>query len=196
MTDPARIPTPARPDASTWLQKHGDALFRYALLHTGDATVAEDAVQEALLAALQSADRFDFRSSERTWLIGILKHKMIDHLRRPTRESGAGDVGAADESVAGQFTSRGTWSTAPRTWSSDPVQAFAAREFWDVLTDCLARLPVRLAFAFCQRELEDSSTVEICKVLDVSATNLWTLLHRARTRLRRCLETNWFRHDA
>jgi RNA polymerase sigma-70 factor (ECF subfamily) len=192
MADPPKTSTPARPDASTWLHKHGDALFRYALLHTGNRTVAEDAVQETLL---QSADQFDFRSNERTWLIGILKHKLIDHLRQTPRASAAADADAPDQSVAEQFTARGIWRLAPRKWFGDPAHAFASREFWDVLAACLARLPARLAFAFCQRELEDCSTKEICNVLDVSATNLFTLLHRARIRLRRCLETNWFRRE-
>jgi len=196
MTNPASPPSAARPDAEAWLRDHGDALFRYALLHTRDVAAAEDAVQETLLAALRGAQNFEHGSSERTWLIAILRNKLIDQIRRNTRETASGDPGDVDEAVASQFTKRGTWSLAPCSWSNDPEQALAQREFWDILTECLAKLPARQAFAFCLRELEDAPMADICKVLEVSATNLWTILHRARTRLRRCLESNWFTRDA
>ncbi len=195
MTAGATYSPGSGPDPRDWLSAHGDALFRYALLHTRDAATAEDAVQDTLLAAMRGATSFDGRSSERTWLIGILKHKLIDQQRRATRQV-ADDDSLRDEAVTSQFTAGGTWSAPPRRWSGDPAQSFAQREFWDVLMECLRGLPDRLAFAFCQREMEDAPSAEICKVLDVTPTNLWTLLHRARTRLRRCLEANWFRHEA
>ncbi|MEW6252832.1 MAG: sigma-70 family RNA polymerase sigma factor [Planctomycetota bacterium] len=189
-------------DPAAWLAAHGDALYRYALLHQGDESVAEDLVQETLLAALKAHGSFAGRSSERTWLISILKHKLIDHLRRATRAQTAGELkagapaaiaetGEPDPALEGQFTTRGQWGEGPQKWGRDPVAACESGEFWDVLRFCLSLLPPRLCFVFCQRELDNTDNAEICKVLSITPTNLWTLLHRARTRLRRCLEVNW-----
>jgi RNA polymerase sigma-70 factor (ECF subfamily) len=94
------------------------------------------------------------------------------------------------------FTDKGTWRNGPKRWGRSPDAAAENREFWDVLALCLKLLSPQAMFAFCQRELEDTSSEEICEVLDVTPTNFWTLLHRARTRLRRCLESNWFRREA
>lgn len=180
------------PDPSAWLARHGDALYRYTLLHLADRDAAEDAVQKTLLAALEGYKSFSGRSSERTWLIGILKRKILDHIRRSSRRSVNEDLEATADYDADQFNKRGRWQLGPQKWGHDPSQAFEQQEFWDVFARCLSRLPPRLAFAFTQREVDGSDSERICKDLDVTATNLWTLLHRARTRMRRCLETNWF----
>jgi RNA polymerase sigma-70 factor (ECF subfamily) len=182
--------------AERWLDDHGDALYRYALLHLADESVAEDIVQDTLLAALKAHERFEGRSSERTWLIGILKRKLIDHIRKCQRRPTEADLSEADESVDEQFNRHGLWATGPGKWGDLPEEAFSQGEFWDVMTKCLGYLPERLRFAFIRREMDDAESAEICQDLDVSATNLWTLLHRARTRLRRCLEVNWFRKDS
>jgi RNA polymerase sigma-70 factor (ECF subfamily) len=179
-------------DPSAWLDQHGDALFRYALLHLGDRTAAEDAVQDTLLAALTARERFTGRSSERTWLIGILKHKIVDRVREATRERPLADLDATAELVAGCFDQRGKWSPGPRRWSSGSDEPFQQREFWDIFRFCASRLPPSLSGAFLLREMAEMATEEICKLLSVTATNLWTMLHRARTRLRECLEVNWF----
>ncbi len=191
--DPHTPVNQSAPDPEQWLADHGDALFRYALLHVADRSVAEDLVQETLLGALKARESFAGRSSTRTWLTGILKHKICDHVRRKTRRQPEEDLAAADELIADQFNQHGLWSGGPRKWRGDPSSAFDNAEFWDVLTRCLEALPERLRAAFAQREIEATPTEEICKLLDVTATNLWTLLHRARTRLRACLERNWFR---
>lgn len=165
-------------------------MYRYALLHVGDPNTAEDLVQDTLVAALQAVARFDQQSSERTWLIAILRHKLIDDVRRRKRKTA--DLEAVDDVIAENFTDGGKWRKGPKSWGRDPQAAMDDSEFWSVLAFCLTLLPERAAFAFCQREIEDSPSAEICEVLDTTPTNLWTLLHRARTRLRRCLETNWF----
>lgn len=181
------------PDPEKWLDEHGDALYRYALLHVRDNTVAEDLVQEVLLAALKGADRFAGRSSERTWLTGILRHKIIDHIRKSSRQTLEGDLDATLQSVQSQFHKGGLWKLNPQKWGRRPDAALEEREFWDVLRRCLAALPPRMVAAFTAREVEGRESEEICQELGVSATNLWTLLYRARLGLRRCLESNWFR---
>lgn len=192
MTAPPPEAAHPAPDPDRWLDEHGDALYRFTLLHLPDPTVAEDVLQDALLAGLQAWSSFEGRSSERTWLIGILKRKIVDHIRRSVRAGVPADFSAQDAVTDELFTRAGSWRDRPRRWPGNPTQALENREFWDVLMHCLAQLPERLAAAFTQRELEDSSTEDTCKLLGVTATNLWTLLHRARLRLRKCLEVSWF----
>jgi len=181
-----------RLDPARWVDDHGDALFRYALARIGDRDTAEELVQEALLAALGARDRFTGQSSERTWLIGILKHKMIDHLRRPSQEQAASGLDSLETQSEDVFDRRGVWRQYPRRWRGRPEQTLEDEEFWVVFQRCFSGLPRRLAEVFALRELDEMATESICDVLSVSATNLWTLLYRARLRLRRCLEVHWF----
>ncbi len=179
-------------DPATWVDRHGDALFRFALLRVRNAERAEDLVQETFLAALHARASFSGHASERTWLIGILKRKAVDHLRRTSREGSASDADAVAGADAGFFTARGKWRLLPERWAGDPHRALEEKEFWKAFGHCMANLPPRLADAFCLHEVEELDGREVCKVLDVSPTNLWTQLHRARLALRRCLEVHWF----
>ena len=183
-------------DPSTWVDAHGDALFRYALLRVRDNAVAEDLVQECLLAALSARERFQGQSSERTWLTGILKRKIIDHYRRSARTETTGGQEAVEDAQDAMFTERGHWKSKPSGWSGDPESLAVSEEFWSVFRHCLAGLPSRLADSFTLRELEEVGSEEVCKVLDLTPTNLWSQLHRARLRLRQCLEHNWFKRKA
>lgn len=187
------------PDSDAWLDKHGDYLFRYAMIRLRDRSTAEDVLQETLLAALRSYDNFAGRSSERTWLVGILKHKLLDHFRRIGRESPIDTM--AEESVAEFFetaSSAGSWRAdqAPTDWHTTPAELLERSNFWEVFNDCLADLPERTASAFTLREVEGLKSREICETLGISVNNLWVMLHRARLHLRHCLEMNWFRRAA
>lgn len=172
-------------------------LLRYAMLQLRDRSAAEDAVQETLLAALQAGESFGGRSSLKTWLTGILKHKIIDHLRRQSRErplpEGAGDTGAAEDAlVETLFAADGHWSPPPQRWAS-PDASLEDAQFWAVFETCVATMPARTARVFLMRELMELSTDEICKEMAITPTNCWVLLHRARLALRECLATRWFR---
>lgn len=182
----------ATPDPATWVEQHGDALFRYAMSRLNDATACEDIVQETLLAALSA--RHDYRgdAAERTWLIGILRHKLADHLRKRWREQPLGADDEGDAVVDGLFQANGHWKRAPRAWDGDAMAVAEQREFWAVFSRCRDALPARQAAAFVMRTVEDVPAEALCKELGISATNLWVMLHRARTRLRACLEANWF----
>lgn len=183
---------PGASDPELWVELHGDALFRYALSRLGDAAAAEDLVQETFLAAIAGRGGFRGEAVERTWLIGILRHKLVDLLRRRCREQPlpAGDEG--DAVVEGMFLPDGHWRNPPRAWGADPEDLASRREFWRVFESCRGALPGRQAAVFTLRMLEDVTAEQVCQDLGISATNLWVLLHRARIRLRTCLEANWF----
>ena len=179
-----------------WVDRHGDALFRYALLRLRDRGLAEDMVQETLIAALRARAQFSGKSTERTWLIGILKHKLADHWRKQAREvplETPAPTQDPDDLLERLFdaSNRDHWRVEPSPWS-DPHAALQNRQFWHVLSDCLAGLPPAQAQAFSLCEIDGLEGAEACKVLAVAPTNLWVMLHRARLRLRQCLEMNWF----
>lgn len=176
-----------------WVDDHGNALYSYALVRLRDKHQAEEMVQETFLAALQSHERFSGRSSLRTWLIGILKHKILDQFRRDFREVPLDhlyETGDDGDIVDTSFATDGHWSSLLAEWG-DPEQAMENGQFWVILQACLDRLPKRMARLFVLREVMEEGTEEICKDLAMTPTNLWTTLYRARLGLRRCLDKNW-----
>src|SRR5262245_25062900 len=140
-------------DPATWVDQHGDYLFSCAMALVGRSDVAEDLVQETLLAALGRSDRFEGRSSLRTWLGAILRHKALDRLRRMGRQARGHDADQAlQRHVDGQFTSAGAWRTAPGRWGADPESVLEQAEFRAALAECISRLPPRVADAFLLAE--------------------------------------------
>jgi RNA polymerase sigma-70 factor (ECF subfamily) len=163
-------------------------LLRYASLQLRDRHAAEDAVQETLLAALAGEGAFGGRSNLRTWLTGILKHKLVDAIRRLSRQA---PLGGDDAELEALFDSRGHWIEMPAAWD-DPDASLEKKQFFSVLEDCLGRLPAKTAQVFMMREHLGYETREICKELEVTPTHCWVLLYRARVALRECLQQNWF----
>jgi len=196
MTDTTAPASRAGTDPQTWLARYGDYLYRFALARVRNPTVAEDVVQDTLLAAFKGRRSFAGRSAERSWLTGILKHKIIDHFRKTSRESPVEDVEPWTQELAAPFTASGHYGMepgqGPAAWDPEAVRALEQQEFRAILTQCLAGLPPRLAAAFTLREMDGLGSPDICKTLGVTATNLWVMLHRARLQLRRCLEARWF----
>ena len=180
------------PDPETWVDQYGDYLYRFALSRLQESAAAEDLVQETFLAALHARKNFKGRSSVTTWLTGILKHKIIDYFRKENRNQPVEDVEPFITSLDDLFDEKGKWKIGPSKWTANPTELYERKEFWRILTQCLSELSGRLAQIFRLRELEELSTEEICKVFDISATNYWVILYRARMLLRRCLEINWF----
>jgi RNA polymerase sigma-70 factor, ECF subfamily len=186
---------PGLSDPRQWVELHGDYLFRYALIRVRNATVAEDLVQETLLAALQSKDRYTGEHSERSWLTGILRHKVLDHFRQQSRECIVPDTDVMPKELDDRFDDVGVWKhdppLGPRGWGEDAATQMQRREFMAALRQCLDKLPRRCADAFVLREMEAAESGKIQELLGVSASNFWVLLHRARMQLRLCLEQNW-----
>ncbi len=180
-------------DPSTWVDRYGDYLFRYSLMRLRNRELAENAVQETFLAALTARRSFSGRSTERTWMVGILKHKVIDHYRKTFREKSISEIQTDEEQTVDSFyDAAGNPGKFPKDWMPDPQALLHSKEFWDTFRECLSKLPERTAAAFSMRELDDLDTPEICKELGINPTNLWVILHRARLQLRECLERNWF----
>jgi RNA polymerase sigma-70 factor (ECF subfamily) len=163
-------------------------LLRYASLQLRDRHSAEDVVQDTLVAALAGQAGFAGRSNLRTWLTGILKHKIVDAIRRASRDAAVAPDGDEFESL---FDERGHWVDAPAAWP-DPGASLEQKQFFAALEDCLARLPAKTAQAFMMREHMGFETGDICKELGVTPTHCWVLLYRARMALRECLQANWF----
>ena len=167
-------------------------LLRYASLQLRNPEQAEDAVQETLVAALAAEASFAGRSNLRTWLTGILKHKIVDAIRRSSRErtfeSLDGEAGIED--LEAGFDETGHWRDPPQAW---PEQALTNKQFLQALDKCLAMLPARTGRVFLMREHLGFETADICKELGITATHCWVLLYRARMALRECLEKGWLR---
>jgi RNA polymerase sigma-70 factor (ECF subfamily) len=179
-------------DPESWVDQHGDSLYRYALLRLGSPDVAADVVQDAFLEALRVRSSFAGRSSERTWLVGILRHKIVDYLRKAGRRPPAANGASACIEAESPFDRRGHWRIGLADWGSDPSRELETREFWEVFGRCLSKLPQGLGDAFLLRELDGLGSDEVQEVLGITPTTLWKRLHRARLLLRQCLESGWF----
>ncbi|HEY5366437.1 MAG TPA: sigma-70 family RNA polymerase sigma factor [Casimicrobiaceae bacterium] len=175
-------------------ESHRSYLLRVAQLQLRDRDAAEDAVQETLLAALTAKAGFSGKSTLKTWLTGILKHKIVDTIRRRQREPllmASLEEETDLDDFDPLFKSNGAWDTPPAAWG-DPVAALDRRQFFDIMDFCLERLPANTGRVFMMREVMELESDEICKELRITANNLWVILYRARVSLRQCLEQNWF----
>ena len=190
-------PAPALSDPERWVDEHGDYLFKFALLRLRDPAKAEDAVQETFLAALKGGKSFSGRSAEKSWLVGILKNKIYDHFRKASRETSFTDLNFYNDEEGDRFVADGLgaggWihELGPQEWSR-AGESLDQELFWKTYRECSGRLPKNVATVFNLREVDGVTSREICSLLNISESNLWVMLHRARMALRRCLETNWF----
>jgi RNA polymerase sigma-70 factor (ECF subfamily) len=169
------------------------ALLRFAMLQLRNEAQAEDVVQDALVAVLEKPERFAGQSSLRTYVTGIMKHKIIDLLRVAgrTRQFDIGEDQSEDDVIDALFRADGHAHEASRSWG-DPDATLEQKDFFKVMELCLEKLPPKTARIFMMREWLELETEEICKELGISTSNAWVILYRARVRLRECLDLNWF----
>ena len=172
-------------------------MLRFAQLQLRDAAAAEDAVQEAMLAAFDGERRFAGRSALKTWVFAILRNKIVDHIRLQSRTTNvsalAPDEESLDQSFETLFKGNDHWRPEDRpTNRGDPEEALRQQRFWDVFDACLNHLPENTARVFMMREFLEFETAEVCRELRITVSNCNVILHRARNGLRRCLEKNWF----
>jgi RNA polymerase sigma-70 factor (ECF subfamily) len=187
-------------NVSEWVSLYGDYLYNYALYRVNDADEAKDLVQETFLSGLKGKDAFRGESSEKTWLLTILKRKIIDYYRKKSVQSIQTSIDS--ETVAagydqffrndGDLENNWTDEGKPKTWSTDGLQRMETKEFYEVLNKCLSLLPRKWAAVFCMKNMEEMETEIICKELNVTASNYWIMMHRSKLQLRKCIETDWF----
>lgn len=175
-------------------------MLKFATLQLSDPIAAEDAVQEALTGALRNATSFGGRSALRTWVFAILKNKIVDMIRQRQRRAEIQPLlnfESDDEETTELFDRRGMWrpEDRPTDWGN-PEDELLGKEFWRVFDACLNHLPAQQGRIFMMREFLDMATTEICAEADITVSNLNVLLHRARLRLRGCLENHWFAKEA
>ncbi|WP_291913622.1 sigma-70 family RNA polymerase sigma factor [Chitinophaga sp. CB10] len=170
-----------------WVNRYADDFFRFAMARVSDRIIAQDLVQDTFLSALQSADQFRGHSSERNWLLAILKNKIIDHYRK---EGKVVSLGRLEEEDA-FFDEKGHWrkEAAPQPWPAPGEQ----NEFYRILRACIRKLNGLGQAVINLKYLEEKKSEEICKELSISPSNYWVLMHRARLHLRSCLEKNWLK---
>jgi RNA polymerase sigma-70 factor (TIGR02943 family) len=198
--------TMADSDFSTQVAAAQPMLLKYATLQLRNAVLAQDVVSEVVLAALEKPAAFSGKSSINTWLVGILKFKIIDQFRHSKREStvgnashGDGDDDAFHELEKLMFDDSGHGSEPAAMWASpsaSPHDSLQEKQFFAVLEACVKDLPEQQGRVFMMREWLELSTEEICKEIGLTTSNLWVLLHRARTRLQLCLNIRWFANRA
>lgn len=174
-------------------------LLKFARLQLRNEAWAEDAVSDTLLAAIAKPQAFGGKAQLRTWLVGVLKHKVVDTLRTNLREPNVADIrGSAEDDMsegdmldAIGFKQDGHFAVKPADWGN-PDQDLSQRQFMAVMDACIAKLPPVQGRLFLMREWLELDAEEVCKTLNITSTNLYVQLHRARLKLRECLQLNWF----
>jgi RNA polymerase sigma-70 factor (ECF subfamily) len=174
-----------------WINNYADYLFNYAVVRVNDGDLAKDLVQETFYAGLKSAKNFLGKSTERTWLVSILKRKVIDHYRKTNSEKGQAEVRMNFYDTG---ENEGSWieERVPQSWDNASEKTIENQELKTQLEICIDNLPEKYAMVFRMKTIQEFETEEICKELDITASNLWVIIHRARTQLRKCMEDNWF----
>lgn len=183
-------------DPQTWLHEYGDVLYRYALIRVRTQEIAEDLVQETLLSALQGLKKFNQKSSVQSWLIGILKHKIMDYYRKSQRELPLSTEKELGEDLLNQqFDEKGHWQVSLCAWAS-PEKSMDNEQFWKVFYQCQSGLSDTMARLFVLQVIEGRSTKECCQLLNFKTENqLWIALSRTRMKLRHCLSAHWFNQE-
>lgn len=186
------IPNELQPNK--WVELHSDYMYQFAYSRISDHEMAKDLVQETFLSALKAMSNFQGRSNERTWLTAILKRKIIDHYRKINSVKGQAEI---NMSFYQEGEKKGEWleEMVPQSWENDAETSMETDELRKVIDFCIDYLPEKYAMVFRMRTVQQFETDEICKELDISSSNLWVMIHRARTQLRKCLENNWFNSE-
>lgn len=182
-----------RADPAEWVELYGDFLFNFAVGQVRDTSEAEDLVQETFLAAIKSRERFAGQCTERTWLVSILRHKICDHLRTKSRQPRLADIRRDSETDSDDVDESLVWLHESAAQCQGPDRRMELQEFRAALELALGHLPTRIAQVFQLYEIEERSGGEICATLNISESNLWVMLHRARTHLRKALAPTWGR---
>jgi len=174
-----------------WIDLYADYLFNFTISRVNDREIAKDLVQETFLAGLKSMKNFKGEASERTWLISILKRKVIDYYRKINSNKGKAEVRIAYNS---DTETEGDWleEQVADPFDKNAEDTLQNEELGDAIYNCLSKLPEKQAKVFRMKTIEGIETEDICNDLNITASNLWVIIHRARTAMATCLKENWF----
>ena len=178
-------------DPTKWIDNYSDYLFRFTIIRVNNHEVSKDLVQETFFSGLKSAKNFQGKATERTWLISILKRKIIDHYRKKNSKKGQAEVRM---NFYNDGENEGDWieERVPQSWDSEVEKKIENKELQHQIDLCVDKLPKKYAMVFRMKTIQEVDTEVICKELGISSSNLWVIIHRARMQLRKCLEDNWF----
>lgn len=181
-------------DPQQWVNNHADYLYAFAITRVKDEYLARDLVQETFLAALERLSQFEGRSSERTWLTAILRNKIMDVFRKKSSVLQPFHDYTAGDSIDFFETGNGHWKEEhqPKAFGIEQYDKFANKEFNRILEQCLKKMPALWLIVFTMRFIDEQATEVICDDLEISASNFWVIIHRAKVNLRACLQKNWF----
>jgi len=182
-------------DPSVWVDDYGDFLYRYAYSRLRDSNAAEEVVQETFLAGVRYAGQFSGRGSEQGWLTGILKRKIIDFVRKRNRDNRAAAYEDEHDPSAQMFDAMGNWKSNAIQFSPAPDQRQQSQELQQVVQDCLRTLPKGQADVFVLSVMEEMDSEDICSELEISPSNFWVRMHRARLGLAKCVGSKWYDDD-
>ena len=174
-----------------WIDDYSDQLLGYAVARVRDRDIAKDLVQETFFVALRSQDKFRGEVSEKNWLYLILRSRILDHYKKKKEVPESQIVSNDDGGDSGYFMETGHWNAemSPREWSTDRM--LETKEFLQVLDKCRGGLSELQNAVFTLKYLDGEASEDICKELDITSSNYWVLVHRAKLQLRKCLEKNW-----
>lgn len=175
---------------NTWIDRYSDYLFNYTISRVNDREMAKDLVQDTFFAALKAMKNFKGNASERTWLIAILKRKIIDYYRKINSKKGQAEVRISYNSDEDE----GDWleERVADPFDKTAEDALENDELGDAIFNCLDKLPEKQATVFRMKTIEGLETETICNELNITASNLWVIVHRARSAMADCMEKNWF----
>ncbi|MCK0130303.1 sigma-70 family RNA polymerase sigma factor [Flavobacteriaceae bacterium F08102] len=178
-------------DSSKWVEMYADFLYNYAITRVDNSELAKDLVQETFFSGLKAAKNFKGLASERTWLVSILKRKIIDQYRKMNSTKGKAEVSV---NFYEDGPKKGRWieEMVPQHWGNEAENQIENEELKGTLEGCIEKLPQKYKTVFLLKNVEMYETEEICNELGITASNLWVIIHRARHQLRKCLEDNWF----
>jgi RNA polymerase sigma-70 factor (TIGR02943 family) len=187
-----------------WVERYSDYLYSFAYARLRKEEVAEDLVQDTFFSALRARETFLANASEKTWLISILKRKIIDYYRKKSTQN---ELSILDKPVENEDGSSGSndhffnntmsvdhWASgaSPQPWKKNFETSVESDEFYNILKKCISKMPEKTAAAFTLKNLDDMDSEEICKELNISPSNFWVMMHRAKLMMRECMEKNWF----
>lgn len=172
-----------------WVENYADALYAYTIVRVNDVQQAEDIVQNTFLSAWKARDSYKGQASEKNWLYAILKNKIVDHFRK--QSSSRITLATGEEELYFDEGEHWTNEAAPKDWGVNAAQPVESKEFFSILEQCKQKLKDIQQKVFVMKYMEDADSEEICKILNITTSNYWVLIHRAKLHLRKCLEKNW-----